>query len=428
MPAAPVGELPTETLPTVELPNPVIPSDMEFSKSNFNAAMEAEKENPSQPTEPTETPPPSKPESPEPEQKTEETPVVETTTSDKTDTPPATKSSLPEELLTGKKPEPKVDDAIAELDAMVLPKNAKPEQVASFAKLKEQAKKVIEEKVGRINELESKTSEGASRHEIEAAHERIKAAEAKALEFEQTIERLAFTESPRFKQFLNDETATLTNAKSYFEGTEINPDIVEYAARASGAQRIRILTEAGADPNLIGAVSPYLAEYDKIQRYKTGALENWKAEQSKWVEQTNAQRQAADEQRKMQEDQIWESVASRLKTEVAAFRKFDGNEDWNKQADNGLAEWKRIYNGESVDLESLSETIGYGIAYKVEHKINEALREQNKNLANENARLKSAKPGASNGQGSASATDLSRLTPTQQAMARFNAEKARAAG
>jgi len=432
MPAPAVGELPTETLPSVpDLPNPVILPDMEISKGIFNDAMAAENTNPSQPTQP-ETPPPSKPETPEPIPVPEPVPEKGTTDDQKfeppTETDPVTRPNLPEELLTGKKPEPKVDDAIAEIDAMVLPKNAKPEQVASFAKLKEQARKVIEEKVGRINELESKTSEGASRHEIEALQERIKTEQAKAAEFEQTIERLAFTESPRFKQFINDEAATLTNAKSYFEGTDINPEIVEYAARATGSQRIKILRDAGADAELIGAVSPYLAQYDNIQRYKTGALENWKAEQSKWVEQTNAQQQAAAEQRKAEEDRIWENVASRLKTEVAAFRKFDDNEAWNQQADEGLAEWKRIYNGESVDLELVSETLGYGIAYKAEHKINEALREQLNNVLKENARLKSAKPGASNGQVAATSTSDANLTPAEASKRRFNQEMARAQG
>ena len=437
MPAPALGELPTETLPTVpDLPNPVIPSDMEFSKSNFNAAMEAEKADapstPSQPTQP-ETPPPSKPETtpivPEPKPDTE---PEKGTTNDKVDepkveVPPATRANLPEELITGKKPEPKVDEAIAELDAMVLPKNAKPEQVASFAKLKEQAKKVIEEKIGRINELESKTSEGASRHEIEALHERIKAEETRAKEFEQTIERLAFTESPRFKKFLNDEAETLTNAKSYFEGTEINPEIIEYAARVGGAQRIKILTEAGADPNLIGAVSPYLAEYDKIQRYKAGALENWKAEQSKWVEQNNAQQQAAAEQRKKAEDDVWTQTVHEL-SDLVPLRKFDKNDSWNTRSDELIQRAKTVYNGEGVDLKTVAERLIKGEAYDALDEVRVALTEELQNVLKENARLKSAKPGASNGQAPASIGNDANLTEDQRRKQTFNREMGAARG
>src|SRR5207249_3932261 len=107
--------------------------------------------------------------------------------------------------------------------------------IKSFGKLKEYSEKIILEKLARINELETKTSDGAARAEIEAAQERVKMAETRAKELESTIERVAFMESPRFKQFVSDESATLTIAKSYFEGTEINPEIVEYAARTTGA-------------------------------------------------------------------------------------------------------------------------------------------------------------------------------------------------
>jgi hypothetical protein len=435
MAAQAIGELPTEILPSVpDLPNPVILPDMEISKSIFNDAMAAEKANPSETSEEvTSTPTKESDKTTEAAEPTkdksdvkEDTPVIETTTSDKIETT-ATRTNLPEELLTGKKPEPKVDDALAELDAMVLPKNAKPEQVASFAKLKEQAKKVIEEKVGRIRELETKTGEGASRHEIEAAQERIKAAETARAELEQTIERIAFTESPRFKQFINDEAATLTSAKSYFEGTEINPEIIEYAARATGAQRIKILTEAGADASLIGAVSPYLAQYDNIQRYKTGALENWKSEQSKWVEQNNAQQQAAQEQRRKSEDDVWTQTVHEL-SDLVPLRKFDKNDSWNTRSEELLRQAKAVYNGDGVDLKTVAERLIKGQAYDALDEVRIALTEELNKVLGENAKLKSARPGASNGQASVSTNgNDSHLTPTQQAMARFNAEKARAA-
>jgi hypothetical protein len=428
MAAQAIGELPTETLPTVELPNPVILPDMEISKGLFNDAMEAEKSKPAEAIE-QETPPPSKLETPEPE------PVPEKGTTDdkkveepKVEVPPATRANLPEELITGKKPEPRVYDALTELDAMVLPKNAKPEQVASFAKLKEQAKKVIEEKVGRIRELETKTGEGASRHEIEAAQERIKAAETKVQEYEQTIERIAYKESPRFKQFENDEAATLTNAKSYFEGTEINPEIIEYAARATGAQRIKILTEAGADASLIGAVSPYLAQYDNIQRYKTGALENWKAEQSKWVEQSNAQQQAAQEQRRKSEDDVWTQTVHEL-SDLVPLRKFDKNDSWNTRSEELLKQAKAVYNGDGVDLKTVAERLIKGQAYDALDEVRIALTEELNKVLGENAKLKSARPGASNGQVSVSANGSDEhLTPAEAAKRRFNSEMSRARG
>jgi len=200
---AEVAEPPAQTTPQAEV---------ELSKSTFRDAMAAEKakqpqaiaENPdidATPTEPAVEPTPENPAEP----------AV-------TQTPPAAdepaKSKVPEELLSGKKSEPKVDEALAAIDAMVLPKNAKPEQVASFGKLKEESKRIILEKQQRISELESKTSDAAPRAEIESANERVKAAETRARELESQLERVAFTESPKFKRFLDDEAATLASAKS----------------------------------------------------------------------------------------------------------------------------------------------------------------------------------------------------------------------
>jgi DUF2075 family protein len=431
MPSAPPApfQLPSETLPEVAgLPNPVIPTDMEFSKSNFNAQMEAAKVEPTETettTEPKTAPdfPPAT--EPKPETKPEPEAIPEKgTTDDKIEIPaevsPASRANLPEELLTGKKPEAKVDDAISELDAMVLPKNAKPEQVASFSKLKAEAKRIIEERTSRITELEGKGSDGATKAEIESAQARVAAAEARAKEFEQTIERIAFTESPKFKQFLNDEVATLANAKTYFEGTEINPDIIEYAARLSGSKRIQVLTEAGADPNIIAAVSPYLAQFDNIQRHKAGALENWKVEAAQHAEQYKAQQTAQAEQRRKSEDEVWSQVVTEA-SKLVPYRKFDKNDSWNSRADELLSKAKTVYNGDGVDLKEVGTIIAKGMAYDALDDVRTTITEElNKALA-ENAKLKSAKPGASNGQ-AAAINGNSNLSPMDQAKARFNQE------
>jgi DUF2075 family protein len=401
---------------------------MEFSKSNFNAQMEAAKtETPETETaEPKTAPDFPPPTEPKPETKPEPEAIPEKgTTDDKkveipTEVPPATRANLPEELLTGKKPEPKVDDAIAEIDAMVLPKNAKPEQVASFSKLKAEAKRIIEERTSRITELEGKSSNGASKAEIESAQERVKLAESKATELEQTIERIAFTESPKFKRFLNDEQATLTDAKKYLEGTEINPEIVEYAARVSGSKRIQVLTEAGADPNIIAAVSPYLAQFDNIQRHKAGALENWKVEAAQNAEQYKVQQEAQQQQRRKSEDEVWGQVVSEA-SKLIPYRKFDKNDSWNSRADELLQKAKTVYNGDGVDLKEVGTIIAKGMAYDALDDVRTTITEElNKALA-ENAKLKSAKPGASNGQAAAISSN-GNLSPMDQAKARFNQE------
>lgn len=409
--------------PVVEqvLPNPVIPSEMDVSKQFFRDAMEAE----TKASEPDPSSEPDKPEVTPPPVVPEEKPPVETPPPAET---PASKSKLPEELITGKKPEAaKVDDAIAEIDSMVLPKNAKPEQQASFAKLKEQAKKVIEEKVGRIRELETRTSDGSTKAEIEAAQERIKAAEARAGELESTIERIAFTESPRFKQFIADETATMAAAKAYFEGTEINPEILEYAARTTGAQRVKILREAGADPELIASVQPYLVQYDNIQRYKAGALENWRGESARMAEHQKAQQAAQLEQRRAEEDKVWTGSVSKFENELVPLRKFEKNDPWNTRSDELKAKAKAIYNGDGIGLDVVADTILKGVAYDALDEVRVALTEELNKLIVENGKLKAAKPNGGSIQGSAASSVIDdKMDPIAASKARFNQELGRA--
>jgi len=413
---------------TPVLPNPVLTSDMDLSRKLFNEAMSAEK-----PRTPEEASDNQSAEAHPEADKTTEAPKepetkLETAAETKVETLPAAKSKLPEELITGKKPEAKVDDAIAEIDAMVLPKNAKPEQVASFAKLKEQSKKVIEEKLARINELESKTSEGASRTEIEAAQERVKSAETRAKELESTIERVAFMESPRFKQFTADEGATLASAKAYFEGTEINPEIVEYAARVNGAQRIKILREAGLDAELIASVQPYLAQFDNIQRYKAGALENWKAESSQYAENQKAQQEAELGRRKESEDKVWTASIGKFENDLVPYRKFDANDAWNSRSDELKSKAKAIYNGDGISLDMVADTIVKGVAYDALDEVRVALTDELNKLIQENAKLKAARPNGGSTQVSGSTNGQENLSPVDAAKARFNQEMAKARG
>ncbi len=397
---------PPVTIKTEAIPNPVIPSDLDLSKSLFNQEMNKAKGEP-----------PKAEETPEPVKDTP--PVkVEKESTDKPAESSEAKSKIPEELLGVKEPEePKVDDALAAIDAMVLPKNAKPEQVASFAKLKEQSRKVIEEKLARITELETKTSDATSKAEIEAAQARVKAAEEKAKELESTVERISFYESDKYKQFAADEEAQLTGAKAYFQVTEINPEIIEVAARSLGPNRIRILKEAGADSDIISAVAPYLASFDTIQRAKSTALENWKTTSARDAEQQKAQQEAAQVQRQAEEERVWAETVKETAQDIAAYRKFDGNMEWNERADRLDAEAHRIFNGDGIDLKSMGLTIRKGIAYDAEHEIRLDFAEQIRLLRAENAKLKAAKPDGGAGQ-SANGAPNKELTPQD----RFNQE------
>jgi hypothetical protein len=382
MPEPTVIDQPVTIKTEPAMPAPL--EDAEFSKSNFNKAMEDAK---GEPEKPVEVPDPVKQDK------------VATPEEKKPTEPEATpKKGIPEELLTGKKEEPPVDEAIAQIDAMVLPKNAKPEQVASFGKLKEEAKKQIESKLARITELEQKTSDTASKAEIEAAKERVKVAEERAAAAEQTVERIAFTETPKFKQFLAEETSSLDGAKAYLAGTEINPDIIDVAARLTGSKRLEVLRNAGIEGETSGAVLPYLAQYDAIQRNKTAALDNWKAESNQWQQGQKAKEEAQQAQQKAEEDRVWSSVISEAENEFLPFRKVKDNPEWNTQSEELKNGAKQIFNGEGVDLKTVATTIAKGKAYDVLNDVLQNVIGRVNELTAENTRLKAARPDAGSSQ------------------------------
>jgi hypothetical protein len=415
--------MPTETVappvaPTTEvISNPVIPpDDMEISKSIFKTEMEKVAPVPETSPEQPEPEKPAKP--PEPEKK----PNTE---------PPAPKKDglvVPQELFDGKPATVKPDDSIAEIEAMVLPKNAKSEQVASFGKLKEHAKKAIEEKLARITELEGKATQGASTAELQAAVEKARAAEERAQQLEETLNRTAFEKSPKFQsQFTEAETAAIEGAKSYLEGTEINPSLIDLALHSQGSKRLAILRDGGVEAEMIAAIAPYLTNYDNIQREKTRVLDNWKTEAANWQQEETKKNEQTKAQRAAEENRVWSAVVSTAESELLPLRKVDDNAPWNEQTDGIKTEAKRIFNGEGVPLDKLASTITKGVAYDVLDGMFKDVVEQLKTAKAEAAKLKSAHPGGSDAVTKVDAPPKEE-TAEERAKREFNAQLAQARG
>lgn len=346
------------------------------------------------------------------------------TTEKKAEVAAVEKSPFPDEFMGGDKKEAATqtqDDLLKQLESMELPKNAKPEQVASFKQLKDQSRKVIEQKIARITELEAKANGSSNKAEIEASNERIKAAEARALELEQTVERISFESSPRFKaQFVASEKAAVDGAKAYLAGTEINPNVIDLVMRESGPKRIAMLKEAGADAETIAAISPHLANFDAIQTAKAGALENWKANATQWEEQQKAQEEQQTQARKQEEDRIFGTVMEFAKTDLIPFKKVQGHDEWNAQVDKLQAEAKRIFNGEAGGLDVVAKTVAAGVAMPVLQKMFDGVVTQLNTLKAENAKLKAAKPDGGNGNARQQNGDVSNLSEEEQRKQRFN--------
>lgn len=345
--------------------------------------------------------------------------------------PPATeeKSAFPDEFITGdKKVDAVKEDALQQLEAMELPKNAKPEQVASFKQLKEQSKKIIEEKLARITELETKTEGTADKSELDAAAERIKTFEAKIREQEEQLERADFTNSPKFKaQFVASEQSAIEGAKAYLVGTEINPNVIELAMKESGPKRLAILREAGADAETIAAISPHLANYDAIQRGKTEALENWKANSTQWQQEQKAQQEKQETARKVEETRVFDTVMKSVEMELLPYRKASSDDKWNAQGNELRETARRISIGES-STEEIFRVVAAGVAAPVMQKVIDDLSIKYKTVLAENAKLKAAKPSGGSGLPPKINGDNGNTSPEEISKGIFNRELAIARG
>lgn len=384
---------------TTEIVNPVIPAGMDLSKSIFRDEME----------------------------KAEKTAAKEEKTATEPPAQPNTGLSVPADLL-GEPPAAKVPDAIAEIDAMVLPKNAKPEQVASFSKLKDAAKRSIEEAHKRVAELETKTSDGTTKAEIESAQTRAQAAEARALELEERLNRTAFEKSDTFKsQFTDRETAAIEGAKSYLEGTEISPGVIDMALHAQGAKRVQILKNAGIDSETIALISPNLTNYDNLQRDKTRELDGWKAKADAMQQQETAQVEKTKAQKVAEEDRAWTGALTLAQSSLLPLRKSEGNDAWNAQVDAVAQRAKEKFNGIGASVQQMAEIMLKGEAYDIlDGIVKDLVNDLNASRA-ENTKLKSARPGGSDLAGKAAKTPA-KVDPVQRAKDTFNAHLAAASG
>lgn len=414
----------TNTEQSIENPstivNPVLqPSHVEESKQIFKEAMEQASEAH-----------PETVETPEGEKPIKVADPIEKPVESK---PATKKGAIPEELLSGKEsesPEPtKIDEAIAALDAMQLPENSKPKQLSHFGELKEQAKKVINEKMARIAELESKREAGASKIELESERTRRTELETKVKDLEETLARTAFEKSPKFqRQFVDSEKNAVEGAKAYLEGSDVNPNIIDLAMHNSGPKRLDILRDAGLTSEAISVISPYLADYDKIQRDKSLALENWQQESASWQQEQQKKEEQTKSQKATEEDRVWNEALQEIISTDLAYRKVNGNDSWNEQTEGLKLRGKTMFNGEGTDLKELAQTIALGLASPVKDQIISTLREQLNAAKAGEAKLKAARPdgGLSSG-ATKTGQDESKMTDEERRKADFTKYMAAAA-
>lgn len=416
-----VAEPPAETTADVPLPNPVL-RNFDDAKAIFKQArVEQGLDKPAEPA-------------PEPDSEAD-TDATDAPTPEKADAgkaEPAPASVLPEDILSPKPKEEefKPSSTIAELEAMTLPKNAKPEKVAAFAELKKKAIADLTAAEKRMQDLEQRIASSTSNSEIEKLNEKLKQAELKAAEIEDAWAKTSLETSPQFQRnYIKREQAELESAKAYLEGSEVDPRIIDYAARTHGATRVKVLTEAGLTPELIASVNSHLAVYDGIQRDKQAAIENWQAQGAQWQEQEAQRLQAEQQKRSQQEEQVWENVFKK-NSNLIPYRE-SKDDKWNSRRSELIERAKTIFNGNGTDLPTMAEVVQKGVAYDaLQENVVEPLLEKIKTLEGENAKLRSSAPGGQITQttGEVAKVDPSKVSREELSKQTFNDALAAARG
>lgn len=310
----------------------------------------------------------------------------------KTETPKE-EPEFPSELMTGEKPEEKPKEAEHDDldDIQPSPKMGEAQQ-SNFKKLKDIARAARKEAAEIKASLESFKAEAAKKSAPVETDE-LKAARQRIAEMEEHIERANFTMSPRYAKMQQARDNFIAEAKTYLEGGEISPAVIDAASRVTGAKRVAVLREAGVDPETIGAITANLVSADQMNRSMEDSIKNSKELRSQWEAEEASRAEARKASERAEEDRIFSEVGDAVAKVFEPFQRIEGAEKWNGQADGLRAQAKEFFNG-SMSLEDMAEIAYYGVGAKVLHRMFHVQRGELKSLKEQLAKLKAAQPGA----------------------------------
>lgn len=334
-------------------------------------------------------------------------------------------TELPEDIFQPASEKKEEAPVVTEIDAMELPKGAKPESVASFSKLKEISKSQIAKLQ---TELEQLKSRNGGNGDLEVLKKELTDYRTKYGELEERFGRELYTASPQFQaNFIEKEQAAITGAKAYLDGSDVEPGIVDMIVHLPPKKRAETLAERGVDQYAAGGILAELSRYDGVQRDKSKAIENWKTDVARSVEQQTLQQQEQESKRKEQEENVWKEAISNL--DLIPLRK-SKDETWNSRGGQILERAKQMFNGDT-DLKTLAVNQIKGEAYDALNDVVTSLVGQLKDVRAENAKLKANKPGGEMTQGIPGKTDAQKhegMSREESAKSIFNMFKAQNQG
>lgn len=304
---------------------------------------------------------------------------------------------FPEHIIDGEAPKPVVKTDV-ELEGILPPSKMSQTAAAHWANLKSIAEKRGVDVARLTAELEATKAAKPAAADPEQS-EAAKNAIARAAELELELERAAFERSPKYKELVTEGQTAIAQAKSYLEGTEVDPSVIDRAASLTGAKRLAVLRDADLDATAVGAIAAHLAEHDKLSAKRESLLAQHKTIAGEYEAQQRATAEAKELALQQQEEKTFHTVLSKVKGNFPALQPYEGNEAWNKQVEERLALAAEYYNGKR-SLEETAEITIAGVAYAVENRRANILAERLKAAVAENAKLKAAQPGGgeTNGQ------------------------------
>lgn len=400
--------MPVETEPNFAVPA-VEDNHIREATSRFEENLKAANATPE--TTPAETPAaPAKP-----EVRTETKPAEATPAND----------GIPDEFL-GIEPAKPAEDPDAKLLDEQPTGQVKHEHFTKLQTLSKARIKAAEDKLAQVEaQLKDVQSKGGVDDKTKA---QLEALQKRADEAEERLNRAHFERSPQFQKMVERAEKSISDAKTYLEGTEIDSNVVDLAAKAKGAARIKILKEAGADAEQIAAIAPYLANYDSIRADQDSALASHKETAAKWESEQKSVREAEEARIKKEDERVFDSVLSKTQASMVAYRKVQGNDAWNSGVDELIAKAREHFSGQ-VSVEEAAEVVIAGVGAIRTAQINTRLLERLAAANKKIAELTSAQPGNSNGRSANGATiDESKLSEEDRLKSAFERNLAAAQG
>ncbi len=333
----------------------------------------------------------AQPPEPEPQptpQKTEKPPKE--AAPDKPTTPQP--DEIPDELLTGKPAEPKEktdDDEFGDL-----PASASEKSKTGWKALKE-AKHVLSVENAELKKAVAQLKQ--STHVDTKFAEELESHKKRVTELEAIVERKAFEESPRFKQYGVKEGQITEAAKKHFKGSELKPELFDVVARLEPQDRMTFLEERGADVKLLTALAPHFANLDVLHAEKDATLANHKEHYKDWETQERAQAEARQKAEMEQELSEFQKFGEELLPNLVAFKRFNGADKWNSGVDTGKELAQKVFKGEASNGE-IAEVIWRGVRAKALEDLYVKVVEKNKSLQEQLGKLTAASPNMGSGQ------------------------------